>query len=177
MFVTWQSEHGHDSTEFTIIMANHNFATEVIDLRKIKAQPDNSGRGGVGRRWFRKISRHSQSQHSGSGRTKRQLAPEPVVTKSKSEEDNGEEERSTDASRICKGQTLWQRNGYRAVRANVTTINRKPMHSRSQPPTNCLAIATQKQSQGRTEMQKYARQVNQRPLGEILLRRKRRSEL
>jgi Na+-driven multidrug efflux pump len=39
MFVTWQSKHGHDSTEFTIIMANHNFATEVIDLRKIKAQP------------------------------------------------------------------------------------------------------------------------------------------
>jgi hypothetical protein len=26
---TWQSKHGHDSTEFTIIMANHNFATEV----------------------------------------------------------------------------------------------------------------------------------------------------
>jgi hypothetical protein len=39
MFVTWQSKHRHDSTEFTIIMANHNFATEVIDLRKIKAQP------------------------------------------------------------------------------------------------------------------------------------------
>jgi hypothetical protein len=36
-----------------------------------------------------------------------------------------EEERSTDASRIYKGQALWQRNGFRAVRANVT-INRKP---------------------------------------------------
>jgi hypothetical protein len=37
-----------------------------------------------------------------------------------------EEERSTDASRIYQGQALWQRNGSRAVRANVTTINRKP---------------------------------------------------
>jgi hypothetical protein len=42
---------------------------------------------------------------------------------------DSEQERCTDASRICKGQTLWQRNGYRAVRANVTTINRKQMHS------------------------------------------------
>jgi hypothetical protein len=35
------------------------------------------------------VREHNQSQHSGSGRTKRQLSPEPVVTKSKSEECNG----------------------------------------------------------------------------------------
>jgi hypothetical protein len=43
------------------------------------------------------------------------------------------------------------------------------------PTANKLSgdIATQNQSQGRTEMQKFARQVNQRSLGEILLEKEK----
>jgi hypothetical protein len=45
----------------------------------------------------------------------------------------------------------------------------------AQSPTNRLDpyLATQNQSQDRTEMLKYARAVNQRPLGEILLEKEK----
>jgi hypothetical protein len=38
---------------------------------------------------------------------------------------------------------------------------------------NRQQTATQNQSQDRTKMQKFARQVNQRPMGEILLEKKK----
>jgi hypothetical protein len=77
------------------MFVHHNNDQSQLHNRSHRSQENqstadnNSGRGGVGRQWFRKISGHSQSQHSGSCRTKRQLAPEPVVTKSKSQECNG----------------------------------------------------------------------------------------
>jgi hypothetical protein len=57
----------------------------------------------------------------------------------------------------------------------MATENQQKPNAQLKPTANKLSgdIATQNQSQGRTEMQKYARQVNQRPLGEILLEKEK----
>jgi hypothetical protein len=114
MLVTWQSKHGHDSTEFTIIMANHNFATEVIDLRKIKAQPMTA----VGE------ANHSTAVRAEQSANWPQSQSQQRVNQRKAMGGGAKHRRVEDLQRPDTMAAKWLQR----VRANVT-INRSPTHS------------------------------------------------